>query len=96
METIVVAREEDIKKWIKDVISETLAHTNKEVAEQQSVEPLISRDEIAAYLDNISLVTLHAWMKKGLPFHKIGGRVYFLRSEVLLYVTQQKKIFKPE
>ncbi|WP_406603628.1 helix-turn-helix domain-containing protein [Niabella agricola] len=40
----------------------------------------------------ISLVTLHDWMKRGLPFHKQGGRVYFIRSEVLEYVKQKKNI----
>lgn len=37
----------------------------------------------------ISLVTLHAWIKKGLPSHKQEGRGYFLKSEVLVYIRQK-------
>ncbi|MBI2283704.1 MAG: helix-turn-helix domain-containing protein [Bacteroidetes bacterium] len=45
-------------------------------------EPLLSRQQMAAEL-NISLVTLTDWMKKGLPYLRLNGRVYFRRSEVI-------------
>jgi hypothetical protein len=48
--------------------------------------PYYPEKQIVGYLDNISLVTLHAWMKQGLPYHKQGGRAYFLKSEVLEYI----------
>jgi excisionase family DNA binding protein len=44
-----------------------------------------NRKEVAGYL-KISLVTLHDWMNKGLPHIRHGGRVLFLKSEVLAYV----------
>jgi predicted DNA-binding transcriptional regulator AlpA len=53
-------------------------------------EPLLTRKEVA-YIFRISLVTLHEWMKQGLPSHKQGGRVYFLRSEVMAYIKQKKR-----
>ena len=40
------------------------------------------RQQIAAEL-GISLVTLTDWMKKGLPYLRLNGRVYFKRSEVI-------------
>ena len=48
------------------------------------------RKEIAGIF-RISLVTLHDWMKRGLPSHKQRGRVYFLRSEVIAYVKQNRR-----
>ncbi len=56
----------------------------------EKADLLISRKEIAQYL-GISLVTLTDWMKRGLPFHKVNGRVYFQRSEVLEYVKSNKR-----
>ncbi|MGN7787363.1 helix-turn-helix domain-containing protein [Niabella sp. 22666] len=49
----------------------------------------MNRKEIAGMF-RISLVTLREWRKGGLPSHKQGGRVYFLRSEVREYVRQKK------
>ena len=40
--------------------------------------------------NNISLVTLTDWMKRGLPFHRQRGRVYFIRSEVVEYIKTKK------
>ena len=54
----------------------------------EGAEPLLSRKEIAFFLD-ISLVTLHDWMRRGLPSHKQRGRVYFMRSEVLQYIKMK-------
>ncbi len=36
---------------------------------------------------------INEWMKKGLPNHKVNGRVYFQKSEVLEYVkTNSRKL----
>ena len=43
-----------------------------------------------ATLLGISMVTLHAWMNRGLPQHKQGGKVYFLRSNVIEFVTENR------
>ncbi len=52
-------------------------------------EPLLNRKQMAAIL-GISMVTLHAWMNRGLPHHKQGGKVYFLRSNVIEFVTENR------
>ena len=90
METLQIPGENEFKLWIKEALKESL----EELAILQTtvlkrVEPLISREEIAKYL-NISLATLTDWMKRGLPFHKQRGRVNFLRSEVLEFVKNEK------
>jgi predicted DNA-binding transcriptional regulator AlpA len=83
METIIITSETEIKKWIREILREELATQTAKV--QPSApgydEPLLSRKEIAGYL-KISLVTLHDWMNKGLPYIKRGNRVFFLKSEV--------------
>ena len=44
---------------------------------------LFKIDEIAELL-SVSKVTIHDWKRKGkVPFHRIGSRVYFKKSEVL-------------
>ncbi len=90
METLFVPNENDIKRWVKEAIKECLEdlkETNK--TDTGNNEPFISRCDIAGILD-ISLVTLTDWMKRGLPFHKQRGRVYFIRSEVIEYIKKKK------
>ena len=78
--------ETEIKKWIKEAVKECLDSSVPNSAPgDKEKEPLISRKEVASLL-GISLVTLNDWSKKGLPSHKINGRVYFQRSEVLEYI----------
>jgi excisionase family DNA binding protein len=84
METIIITSETEIKKWIREILSEELARTIQptQPGSPDYNEPLLTRKEIAGYL-KISLVTLHDWMNKGLPHIKKGSRVLFLKSEVL-------------
>jgi predicted DNA-binding transcriptional regulator AlpA len=80
-------QEEDFKKWIREAIREErkgfAADRPKDFLEGEA--PLLNRKEIAGYL-RISLVTLHDWMNRGLPCHRKGGRVFFLKAEVLEWV----------
>jgi len=87
MPTLYLPSEEDIRRWIKQAIEEYLndALTSTIPPKQTGDEQLLCRKEIAGILD-ISLVTLHDWMNRGLPCHKQRGRVYFIRSEVMDYV----------
>ena len=96
MQTIIVPEESEVKKWVREAINEYFdAAATSGSAVENNGEALLSRKQIVGYLDNISLVTLHAWMKQGLPYHKQGGRVYFLKSEVLEYIkTRDGKIVK--
>lgn len=93
MDTLFIPNENDFRRWIREAVIECLENTSlKSVlpADQLQEEPLLTRKEIAGIL-RISLVTLHDWMKRGLPRHKQGGRVYFLRSEVIGYVKQNHR-----
>lgn len=93
MDTLFIPNENDFRRWIRDAMKECLETMPiKTVAPEPNPdeEPLITRKEVA-YIFRISLVTLHEWMKQGLPSHKQGGRVYFLRSEVMAYIKQKKR-----
>lgn len=90
MDTLLVPNEADFRRWIKEALKELLDNIPaRETPQSPNEELLLTRKEIAGMF-TISLVTLHDWMNKGLPFHKQGGRVYFLRSEVLAYIKQKR------
>lgn len=92
MDTVLIPTENDFRKWIKEALKEYFESTP--IAQHShssgSDEPFLSRKEVAGMF-RISLVTLHDWMKRGLPSHKQRGRVYFLRSEVVAYLKQKGK-----
>jgi hypothetical protein len=93
MDALFIPNENDFRRWIREAVKECLENTPVKSAltpTQPQEEPLLTRKEIAGIF-RISLVTLHEWMKRGLPSHKQGGRVYFLRSEVMDYVKQKRK-----
>lgn len=93
MDALFIPNENDIRRWIREAVKECLENTpikTSHPTNKPEEEPLITRKEVA-YMFRISLVTLHEWMKQGLPFHKQGGRVYFLRSEVMDYLKQKRR-----
>jgi hypothetical protein len=90
MEAIIVANQEDVKRWMKEALDDYFKEGRADTNNQLFGEPLLSRKEIVKHLDGISLVTLHAWVKEGLPCHKQGGRVYFLKSEVVDYIKKKR------
>jgi len=93
MDTLFIPNESDFRKWIKEAVKECLENTpmkSGQSADAPQEEPLLTRKEIAGIF-RISLVTLHDWMKRGLPSHKQRGRVYFLRSEVMEYFKQKRR-----
>lgn len=99
MESIRVPGEEEIKRWVKEVMEETLSRWIQVLKDSQpdthvGNEPLLSRRD-AARLLGISLVTLHDWVKHGLKNHKKHGRVYFLRSEIMEYLQILSKDSRP-
>jgi excisionase family DNA binding protein len=91
MDTLFIPTENDFRQWIKDAVKESLENsTSKKPPADEKDNQLLSRKEIAGYL-GISLVTLTDWMRRGLPFHKVNGRVYFQRSAVLEYVKSHRQ-----
>ncbi len=89
MTNIIILQEEDIKRILKESIREELQGSAGVQPKMTPEEPLLSRQQIAAEL-GISLVTLTDWMKKGLPYLRLNGRVYFKRSEVIASMNHNR------
>ena len=93
MDSLFIPNENDFRRWIREAMKEcmeTQSIKNGLSPDQSQAEQLLSRKEIAGIF-RISLVTLHDWMKRGLPSHKQRGRVYFLRTEVMDYVKRNRR-----
>jgi hypothetical protein len=92
METLNIPTENDIKKWVKQGLVEYFENNPLPSASGQPSmpDPFLNRKQVAGMFE-ISLVTLHDWMNRGLPFHKRGGRVYFVQSEAVEYVKAGKR-----
>jgi hypothetical protein len=89
METLFIPTENDFKKWVKEAVRECLSETLISPRNDLVEEKLLNRKEIAQQL-RISLVTLTDWMKRGLPYHKQRGKVYFVSSEVMSYIKKYR------
>lgn len=90
MDRIIVANEEELKKWVREAVLETLETAKpKEVLVTNVQEDLLDRFEMARKL-KISLTTLNVWANEGLPRHKRKRKVYFLYSEVLEFISKKK------
>ena len=89
METLFIPTENDFKRWVKEAMKEYLVeHLQQPSNFFKPEDDLLNRKEIAKFL-RISLVTLTDWMKRGLPSHKQGGRIYFDKREVLDYIKEK-------
>lgn len=72
----------EFKDLISESVREELSRFQKP-SEQTEVEKPISQEEAVKWLGK-SRQTLIAWRKKGvINAHVLGGRVYFLKSELL-------------
>lgn len=81
-----VLMEVDIfRTLIREELSQFATSSLYNESQAPATEPLKTRKEMAKDLD-ISLVTLGEWMKKGLPYRRLNGRIYFLFSEVMDYM----------
>ena len=88
MKTIVISVEE-FQKILDERLELALSRLNQE--EEHGEETLVTRKDIAR-LFGVTLVTVNAWMKKGLlPYHRINRRIYFKKSEVLATLENVRK-----
>ena len=86
MDTLNIPNEHDFKRWVKEAVQEYFQSAlPQKLVGGETENGLINRKEVEKLLQ-VSLVTLTDWMKRGLPYHKQRGRVYFIKSEVLEYI----------
>ncbi|WP_121355746.1 helix-turn-helix domain-containing protein [Flavisolibacter nicotianae] len=90
MEAFYVPSEGDFKRWVKEAVQEYFQGALFQTpAVPDGQHDLMNRKDVAKLLQ-VSLVTLTDWMKRGLPFHKQRGRVYFIKAEVLDYIRESQ------
>lgn len=79
---LIVTKQEELKSLIYQWLDEHPHFLLQAGEKEKEVEKPMSRTELAEYL-GISTVTVTDWMKKGLPYRRMQGRLYFMRDEVL-------------
>ncbi len=80
----IIAKKDELKSLIYQWLDEHphfLFQAGEKEKNEDPDKPM-SRAEIAEYL-GISKVTVTDWMKKGLPYRRMHGRVYFNKEEVI-------------
>ncbi len=79
----------ELESKLRDIVKEEL----KTHLPQELDEKLLSPEETRKVFDPpISKVTIINWTKAGkLTAHRIGGRVYYKRSEIIIAATMLKK-----
>lgn len=72
-----------VDRRVVEAVDRALAQKAADTAEQVKNEELLN-DLQAAELLGVKRKTVHSWKQKGiLPSHRLGGRVFYKRGEVL-------------
>ena len=79
---LIITKQEDLKSLIYQWLDEHPNHFNKSEEKREHGEKPMSRRDLAEFL-GISVVTVTDWMKKGLPYKRMQGRVFFIKEEVM-------------
>lgn len=80
--SFIITKKEDLKSIVFEWLEEHPISKALESSKNVEQEKPMSRAELAEYL-SISKVTVTDWMKKGLPYRRMHGRVYFIKEEVM-------------
>lgn len=82
-----------LKSIIAESVSEAFAEQNASTPKLKEDDSLLKIEEVCAIL-HVSKVTVHKWKRNGLiPFHRMGAKIYFKKSEVLAAVTKANNHF---
>jgi predicted DNA-binding transcriptional regulator AlpA len=80
--TLIILKAEDLQNFVENLANRFLI-SRSEPAKNQETEQPISQPEAIEFLGK-SRQTLTSWRRKGIiQAHILGGRVYFLKSELL-------------
>ena len=79
---LIITKQEDLKSLIYQWLDEHPNHFNKSEEKGENSDKPMSRKELAEFL-GISVVTVTDWMKKGLPYKRMQGRVFFIKEEFM-------------
>ena len=85
--TILIVKSDDLRNFAESLLS---GKSNIPRKQEPEIEQPISQPEAIEFLGK-SRQTLCAWRRKGvIKSHTLGGRVYFLKSELLEALTKNK------
>ena len=80
---MVVVTGSELRTLLRGEIADALSRQKSNSLSGQGNDQLLKRDDIAKMF-GVTLVTVHAWMNAGkIPFHRMGGRVFFKKDEVV-------------
>ena len=77
------------RKMIEDTILENEEGEKRVLEKKQEKEQHFSIKELAEFL-RCSIISIHMYKKKGLPFYRIGKKILFRKQEVLNYMKTLK------
>lgn len=78
-----------VDRRVVEAVERALAQKAAETAEQEKNEILLN-DRQTADLLGVKPKTVHVWKQKGiLPSHRLGGRIFYKRGEVLAALDSQ-------
>lgn len=81
-----------VDQRVTEAVARALAQKDIEAAEQEKSEELLN-DQQAAELLGVKRKTVHVWKQKGiLPSHRLGGRVFYKRGEVLAALNANTQV----
>jgi excisionase family DNA binding protein len=84
---------EDMRALIRHELNQTQAGAGQ-VAPAADTEDLLTVKQAATLLD-VCPQTVHDWKRRGmLPYHKMGGRTYLKKADVLAALTSQQRSVK--
>lgn len=88
MQMIVVTASE-LRHLLRDELNQVLTQSTNPLNGIND-DQLLKRKDVAQMFD-VTLVTVHSWMNSGiLPFHRIGGRTFFKKAEVIDSLSKVK------
>ena len=88
----------NLKRLIKESLTDFFSEDRKTVVQTNQSDEQIIHDHLIGLkeiskLFHVSLVTVHKWRKAGILPKEIkkGGRVYFIRAEVLNSIQNERR-----
>jgi hypothetical protein len=72
-----------VDRRVDEAVARALAQKASEAAEKEENEELLNDQQTAEIL-GVKRKTVHVWKQKRLlPYHQLGGRIFYKRGEVL-------------
>jgi len=85
---LIITKPEELKTMLFEWLDEHQQSKSQQAPTNKDHDPLMTRSELARYF-GVSTVTITDWMKRGMPYLKMQGRVYFQKENVLAHMQHK-------